>query len=124
MTTYLDLGDVLAVARAVLKSEPVVRDVGLLEAAVGRPRTTLFGRDAYPTLAEKGAALLHSLVANHSLLDGNKRVGVVAMILFFQLNGRRVAMSDDDLYSLTMSIASGTLSDVATIAARIDHELQ
>lgn len=96
MTVYLDIADVLAVAREVLGAEPGVRDIGLLDAAVARPGTTIFGKDAYPGLAHKGAALLHSLVANHALVDGNKRVGVVSTILFFRLNGYLVTASDDD----------------------------
>lgn len=119
MTVYLDTGDVLAAAAVFLGHEPAVRDLGLVESAVARPRAGMFGVDAYPSLATKAAALMHSLVTNHGLVDGNKRLGVVGMILFLALNGHRFTMSDDDLYELTMAIASGALNDVPTIAERL-----
>ena len=64
-----------------------VRDVGLLESAAARPRTSLWGGDAYPTLGSKAAALLDSLVNNHALVDGNKRLGWLATVVFLDLNG-------------------------------------
>ena len=73
MTQHLTLDDLLVLVED-LEIGPV-RDAGLLESAVHRPTTTLWGREAYPTLDEKAAALLHSLVANHALVDGNKRLG-------------------------------------------------
>lgn len=73
MTIYLTVEDVLCVARRTLGDEPKVRDLGLLSASVARPRTVVFGHDPYPTLADKAAALIHSIARNHSLVDGNKR---------------------------------------------------
>ena len=67
---YLDLDDLQHIAERVV-GEVLVRDVGLLEAASARPRTAAFGRDAYPDLHTKAAALLHSLARNHALVDGN-----------------------------------------------------
>lgn len=94
-TSYLDLDDLLAVARAALHPvQPVVRDLGLLESALARPQASAFGVDAYPTLHEKAAALLESLARNHALIDGNKRLAWVATRLFLILNGSDAHVPD------------------------------
>ena len=74
MTRYLSLDDLLRIADAAAGVEVVVRDVGLLELGLGRPRATVFGEDAYPDIHTKAAALPHSLARNHALVDGNKRL--------------------------------------------------
>jgi death-on-curing protein len=80
--------DLLRIACRVTDSEePPVRDWGLLESAVARPKTSVFGADAYPTLHEKVAALVHSLARNHALIDGNKRLAFMAGFVMYQLNG-------------------------------------
>ncbi len=66
---FLTVDDVLQIADGVLP-QVIVRDAGLLESAVARPMTFVFGTDAYPSFAEKAAALMHSLARNHALLDG------------------------------------------------------
>ena len=116
MTTYLRLEDLLDLV-ADLRAGPV-RDLGLLEAAAARPRTTLFGDDAYPTLEVKAAALLHSLCRNHPLVDGNKRLSWLATTVFLDLNGRDVSLSLDEAFDLVMAVADGTL-DVEEIATRL-----
>ena len=78
MTRYLSLDDLLTIADAAVSEEMVVRDAGLLESALARPQSTVFGADAYPTLHTKAAALLHSLARNHALVDGNKRLAWLA----------------------------------------------
>jgi death on curing protein len=113
---YLDLEDLLGLVRA-LEAGPV-RDPGLLDAACARPRSTVFGEDAYPTLEEKAAALLHSLVRNHALVDGNKRLGWLATAVFLDLNGRPPDLPDDEAFDLVMSVAEGTL-EVDEIADRL-----
>lgn len=110
---FLDLEDLVALVRR-LGAGPV-RDVGLLEAACARPRTSVFGVDAYPTLAGKAAALLHSIVANHALVDGNKRLGWLAAVVFLDLNGRSVTLDDDAAFRLVMDVAEGRL-DVEAIS--------
>lgn len=73
MSTYfLDRDDVLTAGSAAFGGSVTVRDFGLLDAAVARPRSTVFGVDAYPDLWQKAAALLHSPARNHALVDGNK----------------------------------------------------
>lgn len=87
MTVYLDADDLMAAAAAALApADVLVRDLGLLESALARPRASAFGEDAYPDLLTKAAALLESSARNHALIDGNKRLAWVAMRLFLALN--------------------------------------
>ncbi len=79
---YLDLDDLINLATSLLGARLTIRDIGLLGSAVARPQTTLFGEDAYPDLWTKAAALLHSIVKNHALVDGNKRLGWLACAVF------------------------------------------
>lgn len=96
-----------------------IRDPGLLKSALERPATTLMGVDAYPTLHLKAAALLHSLCLNHALVDGNKRISAIAMSVFLDVDGELLLLTNDELFDLTMAVASGELRDVAEIAARL-----
>jgi death-on-curing protein len=113
---YLTLPELLRVAERVLGADVKVRDYGLLEAALARPKTTVFGQDAYPTLDEKAAALLHSLARNRALIDGNKRLALAGLIAFYGVNGRRLTLTNDAAYELVMAVASGALDAVADIA--------
>jgi death-on-curing protein len=113
---YLTLPELLHVAERVLGADVKVRDFGLLESALARPQTTVFGRDAYSTVDEKAAALLHSLARNHALIDGNKRLALAGLIAFYGVNGRRLTLTNDAAYELVMAVASGTLDAVADIA--------
>ncbi len=113
---YLDLEDLLGLVRA-LGAGPV-RDVGLLDSACARPRSTVFGQDAYASLELKAAALLHSLVRNHALVDGNKRLGWLATAVFLDLDGRAPDLTDDEAFDLVMAVADGTL-DVDEIAEQL-----
>ncbi len=117
---YLDLDDLLYVAERATGAPVELRDVGLLEAAAARPQASAFGTDAYVTVHEKAAALLHSIVRHHALVDGDKRLGLAAVIAFYGLNGWRLTMTNDDAYDFVMSIASGALDDVALIAQRLE----
>ncbi len=118
---YLSLDDLLTVAAAVLE-EVDVRDAGLLASACARPRTTVFGADAYPTLADKAAALLHSLARNHPLVDGNKRLAWAAMRVFCLLSGRDVLLTVDEAEKLVLAAATGE-QDVPALAATINTHL-
>jgi len=104
---YLTAEDLLALS-ADLGVGPV-RDLGLLEAAAHRPAASLWGEDAYPSLEVKAAALLDSLVNNHPLVDGNKRLGWLATLVFLDLNGVWIEAPDDDAYDLVIDVASGHL---------------
>lgn len=87
-----------------------VRDVGLLSSALARPRATVFGVDAYPDLPTKAAAMFESLVRNHPLLDGNKRLAVVLTWTFLLNNGVTLTHTEDEAYDFTMSAAAGDLT--------------
>ena len=116
---YLSYAELMYVAERAMGKTPVVRDAGLLEAAAARPRTTVFGEDAYPTLEEKAAALAHSIARNHALVDGNKRLTLGALIAFLGVNGRRLTLTNDDAYDLIIAIATGQLAEVSDIAEHI-----
>jgi death-on-curing protein len=117
---YLDVEDLLHVAERAIGTAPEIRDVGLLEAAAARPQASAFGEDAYPTLYEKAAALLHSIVRNHALVDGNKRLGLAGVIAFLAVNGRRLTMTNDQAYDFVIAVATGELDEVGVIAARLE----
>jgi death on curing protein len=121
---YLTLPELLRVAERVLGPDVKIRDIGLLEAALARPQTSAFGADAYLTLDEKAAALLHSLARNHALLDGNKRLALSGLIAFYGVNGRRLILTNDAAYELVMAIASGELDTVAEIAGLLSRATQ
>ena len=117
---FLDLDDVLELASRLLGDPPPVRDVGLLASAVARPQTTVGGHDAYATIWTKAAALLESIVSNHALVDGNKRLGWLSAAVFLELNDASVARADNDpVYELVMSVASGRIQ-LGMIAARLE----
>jgi death on curing protein len=114
---YLTLPELMHIAGRVLGPEVAVRDYGLLEAALARPQATVFGKDAYPSMDAKAAALLHSLARNHALIDGNKRLGLAAVIAFYGLNGHRLTLTNDEAYDLVIKVAAGELNHVEEIAA-------
>lgn len=115
---YLDLEELLHIAHRILPA-PEVRDVGLLEASAARPGATAFGEDAYPSIHAKAAALLHSIVRNHALIDGNKRLGLAALIAFYGVNGVRLTLTNEEAYDLVMAVASGQRDDVGSIAQQL-----
>jgi death-on-curing protein len=119
VTRYLTTEQALRIARRAIEGPVEVRDIGLLDAAVHRPRASVLGQDAYPDLMTKAAALLHSLARNHPLVDGNKRLAWLATYVFCAKNGVELDPSDDDAYALVMSVAVGDLSDVAEIASAL-----
>jgi death-on-curing protein len=124
LVEFLDLDDVIELARRLLGSPPPIRDVGLLASAVARPQTTIGGDDAYPTMWTKGAALLQSLVNNHALVDGNKRLGWLSTAVILEINDASVAgAANDAVYDLVMAVASSDC-DVQRIASRLQQLAQ
>lgn len=119
MTEHLALEDLLVAAEAVLGHAADVRDYGLLEVAIARTSATVYGDDAYPDLNAKAAALLHSIVRNHALVDGNKRLGWVAVRLFYVLNRADLRAPEDEAFALVIAVADGSVSDVSVIAAAL-----
>jgi len=115
---YLDLAEVITVARAVNKMPHAVADMGLLAGAVERPKATVFGQEAYATLFTKAAALMHSIARNHALIDGNKRTAFVACTAMLRLNGYRVRPLPDEQEELMNRIAMGDV-EVEEIAIHL-----
>ena len=115
MIEYLTLEDALILIEDLAVGP--VRDLGLLDSALHRPTATLWGRDAYATIDEKAAALLDSLVRNHPLVDGNKRLGWLATLVFLDINCHWIEAPDDDAYQLVMAVAAGELSLKGTAEA-------
>lgn len=116
---YLDTDDLLDLAVLLLGDPPPVRDLGLLGSAAARPRASAFGDDAYPDLWTKAAALLHSIVKNHALVDGNKRLGWVATAVFLELNGVTVThVENDAVFDFVIAVTIGR-DEVTVIAERL-----
>lgn len=110
MTLYLSLEQVLDLHRVQLRrfgGSAGLRDRGALEAALGRPRMTFGGEDLYPDVPSKAAALMHSLVMNHPFVDGNKRVGAHACILFLLSNDVEPTFTPRELVEITLAVARG-----------------
>jgi len=115
---YLTLDDLIEVARRVVDGEVRLRDAGLLASAAARPKTTVFGHDAYPGIWEKTAALMESLGRNHCLIDGNKRLAWNATWLFLGLNGHELhdPLDEDAAEQFVIDVVTGKL-EVPGIAA-------
>jgi death-on-curing protein len=104
---FLDLDDLVDMTRALVGDPPPIRDLGLLEAAAARPKTSVLGEDAYPDLWTKAAALLQSIVGNHPLVDGNKRLGWTAAAAFLEINGVDISRAENgDVYDLVTGVAT------------------
>jgi death on curing protein len=119
VTRHLTVEQALRIARLAVGGPIEVRDIGLLDAAVHRPRAAVLGQDAYPGLFEKAAALLHSLARNHSLVDGNKRLAWLATYVFLAKNDVELDPEDDAAYDLVVAVAAGEIDDVGKIAAAL-----
>ncbi len=116
---YLELEDIIMMVR-ILGIGPV-RDVGLLDSAVNRPRSRAFGEDAYATISLKAAALLQSMTKNHALVDGNKRLAWLSTVVFCDLNWIAPQLTDDEAFELVYDVASSQL-DVEVIVGRLRLE--
>ena len=86
-----------------------VRDEGLLDSAINTPFQTFSGQDLYPTVLEKAVRLGFGLIRNHPFIDGNKRIGTHAMLVFLNLNSITLSYEDDELISTILSVASGEM---------------
>ncbi len=113
---YLTPADLYTAAEEMLGREPDVRDRHLLRAAAARPALHAFGQEAYPTLLDKAAALMHSLAAHHLFFDGNKRAATRATIMFLEKNDLQPTWDADKVYQFVLEIAQGK-HDVPEIAA-------
>jgi death-on-curing protein len=121
---HLTLEELLRVAERALGEPAQVRDVGLLEAALARPKAAVDGTDAYPGLHQKAAALAHSIARNRALVDGNRRLALAALIAFLGVNGQRVTFSRAGAYDFIVDVATGQLDDVRATAAVLRHHTE
>jgi death on curing protein len=119
VTEFLDLEDLLDIAREAVGNNVVVGDYGLLESALARPRASVFGQDAYPDLHLKAAALLHSLARNHALVDGNKRLAWTACRTFLAINAHWISAPEDERFDFVIRVATGAMSGLDEIAERL-----
>ena len=86
-----------------------IRDQRLMESAIARPYQTFGGKDLYPTVLEKAAALAESIIINHPFIDGNKRTGLLAMLLILEIGNFKITASNDDTYNFTIEISTGEI---------------
>lgn len=124
MLRYLEVGEVLALYRRVMKESGGtvgIRDLGLLESALAQPRATFGGVALYPTIVDKAAALGYSLIQNHPFVDGNKRIGHAAMEVFLMLNGYEIAAEVDEQEKVILGVASGEVDRKAFVAWLKEH---
>ena len=116
---YLTLIEVLELHRRIIEKSggaSGIRDLGLLESAIAQPRMTFGGKDLYPSLAEKAAALGFSMIMNHPFVDGNKRIGHAAMETLLVLNNSEISASVDEQEQIVLVIASGEMKREALVA--------
>ncbi len=116
---YFTLEELLHVAERAIDAQVAVRDYGLLESAVARPRASVFGEDAYPDLQSKAAALLLSICKNQALVDGNKRLALAATIVMLGINGWTLTFTNDQAYDLIIDAAAGKTLEVSDVALRL-----
>ena len=92
-----------------------LRDEGLLDSAVNLPLQTFGGQELYPTILEKAARLGYGLIHNHPFVDGNKRIGTHAMLVFLDINNVVVSYEDEDLIATILRVASGDMDDLGLL---------
>ena len=98
-----------------------IRDEVLLESALNAPFQTFDGEYIYRTIKAKAAKLGYFLVKNHPFIDGNKRIGILVMITFLEINGVEVTCTDEELITLGLGLADGTIDDEDLLNWIIDH---
>lgn len=129
MIRYLTIEQVLFIHARLIEEtggSHGLRELGLLESAVMRPRATFGGQELYPGVFAKAAALFHALIHNHAFVDGNKRTAVVAMGLFLQQNQFRLVVDNQKLEAFTLSVitASLALEAIQTWVQKHSHLLE
>ena len=120
---YLTAAEVYSINEEVVEERPFVRDRHLLRSALIRPRTKVFGEEAYPSLFDKAAALLHSLAYHHLFGDGNKRTATRATVRFLEANGYHPTWTADEIYNFVLDVAKGGM-EVETIATWLIQHTQ
>lgn len=111
-TVTLSVDTVLAMHRLIAErtgGSPDLREMGLLESGLNSPFQTFGGEELYPTVLEKGVTLGYGLICNHPFVDGNKRIGMLAMLTFFKLNGGEITASSEEVARVGLAVASGEM---------------
>ena len=101
---------------------PGLRDDGLLESALNAPFQSFGDTDAYPSLPQKAARLCYGLVKNHPFVDGNKRIGAHAMLVFLAINGTELVYTQEELSSVILAVASGEKRYEDLLRWLVDHQ--
>ena len=99
-----------------------VRDMDMLDSAIESAFATFDGKDLYPSKEEKAAAIGYGLISDHAFIDGNKRIGMYIMLTFLEVNGITLSLSDDDIISAGLSVASGKMARNDLLKWITDHE--
>lgn len=94
----------------------------MLDSAIESAFATFDGKDLYPSKEEKAAAIGYGLISDHALIDGNKRIGMYIMLTFLEVNGITLSLSDDDIVSAGLSVASGKMDRNDLLKWITDHE--
>lgn len=113
MTNYLEIDEVYVIYERMIKiggGRGGVRDFTLLHSAVERPKATFAGKELYPNLWLKAAALINSLIKNHPFNDGNKRTGFFSMVRFLKINGYDVVAKKSEIISFVLSVDTKNLT--------------
>lgn len=100
-----------------------LRDEGILDSALNTPFQTFGGEDVYPSIPQKAARLCFGLVKNHSFLDGNKRIGAHAMLVFLALNGIQLQYTQTEFSDMILQLAAGTISASEVLEWIINHQV-
>ena len=100
-----------------------VRDYNLLDSALESPFQSFGGEDLYPTVQAKGARLGYGLIKNHCMVDGNKRIGIHAMLVFLALNGIELKYTQKELYETILKVADGSMEYDDLLQWVLEHEV-
>lgn len=100
-----------------------VRDIGLLDSALETPFITFDGVSNYPTIQSKATRLAYRLIKNHPFIDGNKRIGILAMISFLEINGIKLNCTDEEIVKIGLGIADGAMDEKTLLSFIVEHSL-
>ena len=99
-----------------------VRDYNLLDSALETPFQSFGGDELYPTIQAKAARLGYGLIKNHCMIDGNKRIGTHAMLVFLALNGIELKYTQKELYETILDVAAGNIEYEGLLQWVLDHQ--
>ena len=100
-----------------------IRDQGILESALNSPFQSFAGDDIYPSLQHKAARLCFGIVKNHPFLDGNKRIGAHAMLVFLAVNGIDLDYTQKELTDTILALAAGDIGSDDLFQWVTQHQL-